>query len=135
MNTIFVFKNIGVRRVYCSKFYFKINTSKIIINLVQFLFDFRWWKFLNIHSAPTSPWSFSSKMKYFFPLHKFKKWHSKHFIIVYWCIYCRIINITFPCILDNNIITIHYIIKFKINIIIILISFIISQFTNTFPSF
>ena len=57
----------------------------------------------------------------------FKKWHSKRFVIVYWCNYCSMINsILFPCILDNSIITI------CCNIIILTWS-IITQFTNIFP--
>ena len=74
-------------------------------------------------------------MKFFFSI-TFKKWHSKHFVIIYWCNYCSIINnITFPCILDNNIITIHNITKFKINTIIILTWFVTTQFTDIFSFF
>ena len=63
----------------------------------------------------------------------FEKWHCKHSIIVYWCNYCSIVNnIMFHCILDNNIVTTCYVIKFKINIIIILTWFIIVQLTNIF---
>ena len=66
----------------------------------------------------------------------FKKWHSKHFITVYQCNCCSIINnITIPCTLDNNKITIRYISKSKTNIMIILAWFNITQFSNFSLSF